>query len=63
MLQPSLTSLAPSDLGLSYSYVDNVTAFSQNLSYITWDGKVVMKGDDTKTLPAGQNRNRCVTVL
>jgi len=47
----------PVTWSLSYSYVDNVTAFSQNLSFITWDGKVVMKGDDKSTLQAGQNRN------
>lgn len=39
------------------TYVDNATAFAQNLSYISWDGKVIMKGDDTSTLQAGQNRN------
>jgi len=38
------------------NYVDNTTAFSNNLSYISWDGKVIMKGDDTSTLKAGQNR-------
>lgn len=38
------------------TYVDNTTAFAQNLSYISWDGKVIMKGDDTTTLQAGQNR-------
>jgi beta-glucanase (GH16 family) len=38
------------------TYVDNTTAFAQNLSYISWDGKVIMKGDDTSTLQAGQNR-------
>lgn len=37
-------------------YVDNTTAFANNLSYISWDGKVIMKGDDTTTLQAGQNR-------
>ncbi|KAI0304861.1 concanavalin A-like lectin/glucanase domain-containing protein [Russula brevipes] len=37
-------------------YVDNVTAFSHNLSYISSDGKIIMKGDDTSTLQAGQNR-------
>jgi len=40
-------------------YVDNTTAFANNLSYISWDGKVIMKGDDTTTLQAGQNRERC----
>jgi len=43
----------------SYSYVDNATAFSHNLSYISWDGKVIMKGDDTNTLQSGQFRERC----
>ncbi|KAI0283293.1 concanavalin A-like lectin/glucanase domain-containing protein [Russula aff. rugulosa BPL654] len=38
------------------TYVDNTTAFANNLSYISWDGKVIMKGDDTSTLQAGQNR-------
>lgn len=53
------TSLAPGDPSSSYSYVDNTTAFAHNLSYISWDGKVIMKGDDTSTLQAGQNRERC----
>ena len=55
----SLTRSASDDLGPSYSYVDNTTAFALNLSYISWDGKVIMKGDDTTTLQANQNRNRC----
>ncbi|KAI9460851.1 concanavalin A-like lectin/glucanase domain-containing protein [Lactarius psammicola] len=38
------------------NYVDNTTAFSHNLSYISWDGKVIMKGDDTNTLQSGQYR-------
>jgi len=38
------------------TYVDNTTAFAQNLSYISWDGKVIMKGDDTSTLQPNQNR-------
>ncbi|KAI0257529.1 glycoside hydrolase family 16 protein [Lactifluus subvellereus] len=37
-------------------YVDNATASAHNLSYISWDGKVVMKGDDTTTLQPGQYR-------
>lgn len=53
------TPLAPGDLSSSYSYVDNTTAFAHNLSYNSWDGKVIMKGDDTNTLQAGQNRERC----
>lgn len=55
----SFTLLAPGDLSLFYSYVDNTTAFANNLSYISWDDKVIMKGDDTSTLQAGQNRERC----
>jgi hypothetical protein len=51
--------LAPGDLSSSNSYVDNTTAFAHNLSYISWDGKVIMKGDDTNPLQAGQNRERC----
>ncbi|KAI0274666.1 concanavalin A-like lectin/glucanase domain-containing protein [Gloeopeniophorella convolvens] len=38
------------------TYVDNVTAFAHNLSYISWDGKVIMKGDDTNVLQPGQFR-------
>ncbi|KAI9508757.1 glycoside hydrolase family 16 protein [Russula earlei] len=39
------------------TYVNESTAFAHNLSYISWDGKkVIMKGDDTNTLQAGQNR-------
>jgi len=53
------TPLAPGDPSSSYSYVDNTTAFAHNLSYISSDGKVIMKGDDTNTLQAGQNRERC----
>ena len=53
------TPLAPGNLSSSHSYVDNTTAFAHNLSYISWDGKVIMKGDDTNTLQAGQNRERC----
>jgi hypothetical protein len=52
-------STGPVDLSTSYSYVDNATAFAHNLSYISSDGKVIMKGDDTNTLQAGQNRERC----
>ena len=54
----SSTPSVPGDLISSYSYVDNTTAFAHNLSYISWDGKVIMKGDDTNTLQAGQNRER-----
>ncbi len=53
------TPLVPGDPSSSYSYVDNTTAFAHNLSYISWDGKVIMKGDDTNTTQAGQNRERC----
>ncbi|KAI0307829.1 concanavalin A-like lectin/glucanase domain-containing protein [Multifurca ochricompacta] len=38
------------------NYVDKATAFAHNLSYISWDGKVMMKGDDTNTLQTGQYR-------
>ncbi|KAI0043201.1 glycoside hydrolase family 16 protein [Auriscalpium vulgare] len=37
-------------------YVDHDTAFAHNLSYISYDGKVVMKGDDTNWLAEGQYR-------
>ena len=34
------------------------TAFANNLSYVTSDNKVIMKGDDTTTLQSGQFRQR-----
>ena len=55
----SSTSLASGHLSLSYSYVNETEAFALNLSYVSSDNEVIMKGDDTSTLQAGQNRNRC----
>jgi len=37
-------------------FVNQTTAFAQNLAYVTSDGTVIMQGDNTTTLPAGQNR-------
>jgi hypothetical protein len=48
----------PVALSEPYSYVDNATAFAHNLSYISSDGKVIMKGDDTTTLQPGEYRER-----
>jgi hypothetical protein len=42
----------------SYSYVNQSTVFANNLSFISWDGKIVMKGDDTTTLQAGEYSQR-----
>ncbi|KAI0662806.1 glycoside hydrolase family 16 protein [Cubamyces menziesii] len=39
------------------NYTDRATAFSNNLSYVTDDGKVVMKGDDSTWLASGVYRN------
>ncbi|KAL4243543.1 Glycosyl Hydrolase Family 16 [Abortiporus biennis] len=39
------------------NYTDRDTAYSQNLVYVTPNNKVIMKGDNTTSLPAGQNRN------
>jgi hypothetical protein len=55
----SSTSLASGDMSLSYSYVNETEAFALNLSYVSSNNEVIMKGDDTSTLQAGQNRNRC----
>ncbi|KAI0051912.1 glycoside hydrolase family 16 protein [Auriscalpium vulgare] len=38
------------------TYVDHDTAFAHNLSYISSDGKIVMKGDDTNWLAQGEYR-------
>jgi len=38
------------------TYVDGDTAFAHNLSYISSDNKVIMKGDDTNWLQSGQFR-------
>lgn len=58
-IHSSATSLAFGDLSLSYSYVNETEAFALNLSYISSDDAVIMKGDDTSTLQTGQYRNRC----
>lgn len=39
------------------TYVDQQTAFSQNLAYVDSNGNVIMKGDDTNWLPMGVNRS------
>ncbi|KAH9849779.1 glycoside hydrolase family 16 protein [Lenzites betulinus] len=39
------------------NYTDRSTAISNNLSFVTEDGNVIMKGDDTTWLQAGVNRN------
>jgi hypothetical protein len=39
------------------NYVNASTAFSSGLAYVLDNGKVVMKGDNTSWLAAGQNRN------
>ncbi|EIN13721.1 glycoside hydrolase family 16 protein [Punctularia strigosozonata HHB-11173 SS5] len=39
------------------NYVNQTTAFASNLSYISENNQVIMKGDDTTWLPAGTNRN------
>jgi hypothetical protein len=41
------------------SYVDNTTAFTNNLSYISDRNTVIMKVDNTSTLNANVNRMRC----
>ncbi|KAI5124643.1 hypothetical protein M0805_004252 [Coniferiporia weirii] len=38
------------------NYVDRETAFNSSLAYVTSDNIVIMSGDDTTWLPAGQNR-------
>lgn len=45
-----------------HSYTTKEFAFANGLAYVQDDGKVVMKGDDFTTLPAGVNRNRYVRV-
>ena len=45
---------------LCSSYTDRDTALANNLTFITEDGKVIMKGDDTTWLDSGVYRNRCV---
>lgn len=40
--------------------MDQATAFADGLAYVDANNTVIMKGDDTTTLPAGVNRNRCV---
>ena len=42
------------------SYTDRETALLNNLTFVTDDGKVIMKGDDTTTLASGVYRNRFV---
>ena len=42
------------------SYTDRDTAFAKNLSFVTGDDKVIMKGDDYSWLDAGVYRNRFV---
>ncbi|OJT12932.1 hypothetical protein TRAPUB_10497 [Trametes pubescens] len=39
------------------NYTDKDTAFANNLSFVTSDGRVIMKGDDTTSLQSGVNRN------
>jgi len=39
------------------NYVNETEAFALNLSYISSDDAVIMKGDDTSTLQTGQYRN------
>ncbi|KAL1951964.1 hypothetical protein VTO73DRAFT_1113 [Trametes versicolor] len=39
------------------NYTDRDTAFANNLSFVTSDGRVIMKGDDTTSLASGVNRN------
>jgi hypothetical protein len=41
------------------SYVTEDQAWQLGLVYITSDNKVIMKGDNTSWLAAGQYRNRC----
>lgn len=47
----------------SPSYTDQNTALTKNLTFITEDGKVIMKGDDTTWLDAGVYRNRFVQTM
>lgn len=42
----------------SPSYLNESAAFSSGLAYVTDDNKVIMKGDDTTWLAAGENRSR-----
>lgn len=42
----------------NYSFVDAQTAFSKSLAYVQSDGTVIIKGDDTSTLPLGAFRDR-----
>ena len=44
------------------SYVDRDTAFNDGLAFVTGNNTVIMKGDNTTTLPMGTNRSRCVNV-
>lgn len=39
------------------TFVDEQTAFSTGLAYVTGDNKVIMRGDNTTTLPLGSYRN------
>jgi len=46
-----------------FSFVNQSMALQKNLTYITSDGKVIMKADDFTTLPLGAYRNRSVNPL
>ncbi|KAM5536168.1 hypothetical protein V8D89_010067, partial [Ganoderma adspersum] len=39
------------------NYTDRATALANNLVYVTEDGKVIMKGDNTTSLASGVYRN------
>ena len=44
----------------SLSFVNQSVAIQKNLTYVTYDGKVIMKADDYTTLPSGTYRDRSV---
>ena len=52
----------PSSVLNNHSYTDRDTAFGLNLAYVTDDDIVIMKGDNTTTLPDGQHRNRWLDI-
>jgi hypothetical protein len=52
--------MSPDIPDTSPSFVNKSVAAQKNLTYISYDGKVIMKADDYTTLPLGTYRDRLV---
>lgn len=63
LVLPILPTMFPIAINLSYSFVDGPTAKQKGYTFTDPNGTVIMKADDTSTLPVGTFRERSACII